>query len=305
MKHKQGLSMPVLLEFLDPVCQCFQNPCQRAITKHVYFNEPHDLLFIVVDREHYCSMRLNDGVIMLKLVANSIPSWFSENQKMIKITLQKEQIQVFKVTGIQQYQFRKVVMSPVFARKECSAGGTYVEANAMAQLFSTSVILEEGMVQAGSGLAGLSASGSGFHQSFLMSAFGGGVKYQWMKEEEVVVAEKNLMLLKYLEQRMRLLEVVVLVDVKVETQKEFLGSYAYVFSSCELHLGQLRVDLNNNTPMTFATPHTNSCHSHEPGGGGGRVVVVIGLVVAVMGVVIAVVGVVVRVVTRVIDGGGE
>nr|GEX59152.1 hypothetical protein [Tanacetum cinerariifolium] len=46
--------------------------------------------------------------------------------------------------------------------------GTYV---IVAQLFSTSDTLEEGIVQAGLGVAGLSYSGSGFHQSFLMSAF--------------------------------------------------------------------------------------------------------------------------------------
>ncbi|GJR35352.1 hypothetical protein Tco_1211036 [Tanacetum coccineum] len=39
------------LEFLDSVIQCFYNPCQRAITKLVYFVEPHDLSFIVVDRK--------------------------------------------------------------------------------------------------------------------------------------------------------------------------------------------------------------------------------------------------------------
>ncbi|GKC36916.1 hypothetical protein Tco_1049300 [Tanacetum coccineum] len=46
------------------------------------------------------------------------------------------------------------------------------ETNAEAQLFSISDTLEEGMVQVGSGVAGLSSSGSSFHQSFLMSVFG-------------------------------------------------------------------------------------------------------------------------------------
>ncbi|GJY42307.1 hypothetical protein Tco_0429577 [Tanacetum coccineum] len=62
------------LEFLDSVSQCFQNTCQRAITELVYFVKLHDLSFIVVDREYYCSRRLNDGIIMLELVAFSIPS---------------------------------------------------------------------------------------------------------------------------------------------------------------------------------------------------------------------------------------
>nr|GEV52880.1 hypothetical protein [Tanacetum cinerariifolium] len=103
---------PLDLEFLDSVSQCFQNPCQCAVTELVYFVEPLDLSFIVVDQEHYCPRRLNDGIIMLELVACSIPSWFSKldnsrkhpfvrTRKMIEMTLQKEQIQIFKVTGIQ------------------------------------------------------------------------------------------------------------------------------------------------------------------------------------------------------------
>ncbi|GKB55707.1 hypothetical protein Tco_0911893 [Tanacetum coccineum] len=62
------------LEFLDLVIQCFQNTCQRSITKLVYLIEPHDLPVIVVYREHYCSKRLNDGIIMLELIACNIPS---------------------------------------------------------------------------------------------------------------------------------------------------------------------------------------------------------------------------------------
>ncbi|GKE18996.1 hypothetical protein Tco_1426573 [Tanacetum coccineum] len=71
---------PLDLEFLDSVIQCFQNTCQRAITELVYLVEPHELSFIVVDQEHDCSRRLNDGIIMLELVSCSIPSWFSEVQ---------------------------------------------------------------------------------------------------------------------------------------------------------------------------------------------------------------------------------
>ncbi|GJV29867.1 hypothetical protein Tco_1386315 [Tanacetum coccineum] len=71
---------PLKLEFLNSVIQCFQNTCQRTITELVHLVEPYDLSFIVVDREHYCSRRLNDGIIMLELEAFSIPSWFSEVQ---------------------------------------------------------------------------------------------------------------------------------------------------------------------------------------------------------------------------------
>nr|GFC18009.1 hypothetical protein [Tanacetum cinerariifolium] len=66
------------LKFLDSVGQCFQNPCQCAVTKLVDLIEPHNISFIVVDQEHDCLRRLNDGIIMLELVAYSIPSWFSE-----------------------------------------------------------------------------------------------------------------------------------------------------------------------------------------------------------------------------------
>ncbi|GKF66948.1 hypothetical protein Tco_0193465 [Tanacetum coccineum] len=71
---------PLNLEFLNFVIQCFQNTCQCTITEIVYFVEPHDLSFIVVDWEDYCSRRLDDGRIMLELKAFSIPSWFSEVQ---------------------------------------------------------------------------------------------------------------------------------------------------------------------------------------------------------------------------------
>ncbi|GJW38721.1 hypothetical protein Tco_0064566 [Tanacetum coccineum] len=56
---------PLDLEILDYVIQCFQNTCQCAITKLVYFVEPHDLSFIVVDREDYCSRRLTRCIISL------------------------------------------------------------------------------------------------------------------------------------------------------------------------------------------------------------------------------------------------
>nr|GEX95778.1 reverse transcriptase [Tanacetum cinerariifolium] len=46
---------PFDLEFLDSVDQCFQNPCQRAVTELVNLDEPYNLLFSVADREHDCS----------------------------------------------------------------------------------------------------------------------------------------------------------------------------------------------------------------------------------------------------------
>nr|GFD17190.1 hypothetical protein [Tanacetum cinerariifolium] len=71
---------PIDHVLLNSVIQCFQNTCQRTITKLVHLFEPHDLSFIVVDQEHYCARRLNDGKIMLELEAFSMPSWFSEVQ---------------------------------------------------------------------------------------------------------------------------------------------------------------------------------------------------------------------------------
>nr|GEV71952.1 hypothetical protein [Tanacetum cinerariifolium] len=58
---------------------------------------------------------------------------------------------------------RRLRTRRIFQNLECFVG---------AQLFLTFDTLEEGMVQVGSGVVGLSSSGSGFHQSFLMSAFG-------------------------------------------------------------------------------------------------------------------------------------
>nr|GEU96473.1 hypothetical protein [Tanacetum cinerariifolium] len=85
--------------------------------------EPHNLSFIVVDLEYDGSRRLNDGIIMLELVAYSILSWFSEldssrkhlfvrTMKMIEMTLQKKQIQVFKVTGM--HVLKIFFSNPVF-----------------------------------------------------------------------------------------------------------------------------------------------------------------------------------------------
>nr|GEY72789.1 hypothetical protein [Tanacetum cinerariifolium] len=87
-------------------CHVLLSPKLRIHTRI----EPLDLELL--NSEHYCSRRLNDGIIMLEPIAYSIQSWFSEHdssrkhpfvrtRKMIKMTLQKEQIRVFKVTRIQ------------------------------------------------------------------------------------------------------------------------------------------------------------------------------------------------------------
>ncbi|GJX75068.1 hypothetical protein Tco_0313663 [Tanacetum coccineum] len=88
--------------------------------------------------------------------------------------------------------------------------------------------------------------------------------YQWMDKEEVAAIEKTLMLLKYLEHQICLLEEVEEVAMKVETQKEFLVHHVSFFSFYELAPDQLDVDLNNLTPMTFAEPYTSHCKCLEP-----------------------------------------
>ncbi|GKE63787.1 hypothetical protein Tco_1514154, partial [Tanacetum coccineum] len=85
-----------------------------------------------------------------------------------------------------------------------------------------------------------------------------------MDEGEVAEIENTLMLLKYLEHQMRLLEEVEEVAMKVETQKEFLICHVSVFSFYEPPPDQLDVDLNNLTLMTSAEPHTSHCERHEP-----------------------------------------
>ncbi|GJW62207.1 hypothetical protein Tco_0111542 [Tanacetum coccineum] len=72
------------------------------------------------------------------------------------------------------------------------------------------------------------------------------------EEEEIAATEKTLMLLKYLEHQMRLLEEVEVVAMKVETQEEFLVRHVSFFSFYKLPPVQLDVDLNNLTPMTSA-----------------------------------------------------
>ncbi|GJU33778.1 hypothetical protein Tco_1182132 [Tanacetum coccineum] len=77
-----------------------------------------------------------------------------------------------------------------------------------------------------------------------------------MEEVEVAATEKTLMLLKYLEHQIRLLEEVEEVAMKEETQKEFLVRHVSFFSFYELPPNQLDVDLNNITLMTSVEPHT-------------------------------------------------
>ncbi|GJR62351.1 hypothetical protein Tco_1504513 [Tanacetum coccineum] len=85
-----------------------------------------------------------------------------------------------------------------------------------------------------------------------------------MEEEEAEATKKILMLLKYLEHQMRLLEEVEVVAMKVETQEEFLVTHVSFFSSYELPPDQLDVDLNNLALMTSVKPHTSHCERHEP-----------------------------------------
>nr|GEV79792.1 hypothetical protein [Tanacetum cinerariifolium] len=121
---------PLDLEFFDSVGQCFQNPCQRAVTELVYLVKPHNLSFIIVEWEHDCSRRLNDGIIMLKLVACSTPSWFSKVQLCLNQKDDRDDLVEGADSGLQSHW------------------------------------------DAGLGVAGLSSTGSGFHQPFLESAVG-------------------------------------------------------------------------------------------------------------------------------------
>ncbi|GKE14835.1 hypothetical protein Tco_1422412 [Tanacetum coccineum] len=63
---------PIDLVFLNSVIQYFHNICQRTITEFVNLIEPHDLLFIVTDREHNCTRRLNDCIVVLLFTASRI-----------------------------------------------------------------------------------------------------------------------------------------------------------------------------------------------------------------------------------------
>ncbi|GJY43689.1 hypothetical protein Tco_0431902 [Tanacetum coccineum] len=92
-----------------------------------------------------------------------------------------------------------------------------------------------------------------------------------MEEVEVAVTEKTLMLLKYLEHQMYLLEEVEEVAMMVETQEEILVRHVSFVTFYELPPDQQDVDWNNLTPRTSTGLHTS--------GGGGRDVVVVIVVI--------------------------
>ncbi|GJY07632.1 hypothetical protein Tco_0374686 [Tanacetum coccineum] len=68
------------LVLLNSVIQCFHNICQRTITEFVNLIKPYDLSFMVTDREHNYTRRINDCIVMLVLEAFCIPSRYSEIQ---------------------------------------------------------------------------------------------------------------------------------------------------------------------------------------------------------------------------------
>nr|GFA49917.1 hypothetical protein [Tanacetum cinerariifolium] len=185
---------PLDLEFLDSVSQCFKNPCQRAITELVYFVEPHDLLLIVVDRERYCLRRLNDGIVMLELVVCSIPSWFSERIMSINIEL---------------LSIKPPVRDAIFC--------TYViEELCLNSNMTWRTTIDSDLISFWIPLVNLICE-------HLVTLLPLELKMEEEEEEEVVgETNKILMLLKYLEYQMCLLEEVEVVVVTVETHKEFL-----------------------------------------------------------------------------------
>nr|GEX03424.1 hypothetical protein [Tanacetum cinerariifolium] len=66
------------------------------------------------------------------------------------------------------------------------------------------------------------------------------------------------MLLKYLEHQMHLLEEVEVVDVVVETHKEFLLCHVSFFSYGELLPDMIGVGMSNHAPMTSPAHHITS-----------------------------------------------
>nr|GEV16309.1 retrovirus-related Pol polyprotein from transposon TNT 1-94 [Tanacetum cinerariifolium] len=96
-----GLSLVPLA--IKPLKKLNQNTCQRTITELVHLVEPHDLLFIAVDREHYCLRRLSDGIIMLELEAFSIPSWFSEVQLCLNQKYDQDDLAEGAYLGLQSH----------------------------------------------------------------------------------------------------------------------------------------------------------------------------------------------------------
>nr|GFA82526.1 hypothetical protein [Tanacetum cinerariifolium] len=173
------------LEFLDSVGQCFQNLGQRVVIELVDLVESHNISFIVVDREHDCSRRLNDDffstrrrIMSVNIELLSIKPPVRDAILCTYVIVNRICEQLVTLLHLElKYQFKKFVISPVFTSSEFSARVTYVEANAVAQLFSTSDTLEEGMM-----------------------------------EEEMGAIEKILMLMEYLEHQMHPLEEVAVAE---------------------------------------------------------------------------------------------
>ncbi|GKG03817.1 hypothetical protein Tco_0314204, partial [Tanacetum coccineum] len=139
---------------------------------------------------------------------------------MIEMTLRKEQIQVFKVTGIH-------VLGRIFRRRG------FLEINSDLISFRirlVNLICEHLVTLLHLELKSLMESKPEIVELRLQSWMNSELHcpvteqiqmYQWMEEVEVAETKKTLILLKYLEHQIRLLEEVEVVAVKVETQEEF------------------------------------------------------------------------------------
>nr|GFA39210.1 hypothetical protein [Tanacetum cinerariifolium] len=168
------------LVLLNYIIQCLHNICQRTITEHVNHIELHDLPFIVTDREHNCTRRLNDGVVMLELEAFCIPSWFSEIQLFLvafnaEVMIENELSLNSDMTWwtTERQRFADInpdlvtfwispvnVISVTLFHLELKMNGVWVESFYNFICLAFKVCLSKlGMTQADFGVAGLSSSG--------------------------------------------------------------------------------------------------------------------------------------------------
>ncbi|GKB10658.1 hypothetical protein Tco_0844581 [Tanacetum coccineum] len=180
-----------------------------AITELVYFIEPHDHLNPVSISKDDCPWRVYDGVNHALNSNNQVglPSrltavvriFLSSSDRSVVVKTHQLRDAILRCDVIlssnvcvddevgcmvswpgstpmgsgllTHYQSINIAISPVWASREFSGGGAYVDFRAEAQLFVGIIRSDDGIVQAGSGVAGLSSVRS-FHQLCLKLTVG-------------------------------------------------------------------------------------------------------------------------------------
>nr|GEV27840.1 zinc finger, CCHC-type [Tanacetum cinerariifolium] len=181
-KTKEFLSSKFDMKDLGEA-ECFHNVRQRTITEFINLIKPHDLPFIVTEREHNCTRQTNDCVVMLVLEAFCIPSQFSEIQLFL-IALNAE-LEVFN--PLSNHEVVNVSVNVEFLmikppmrytiRGTDVIGADFIDLKMLSQsdMYASCDTLPSGTKderRLGFGVSGLSSSGNGFNHSGLYLIFG-------------------------------------------------------------------------------------------------------------------------------------